>query len=77
MRNIFGRKQLEKADLVVENYYDLLAKEGKSLYHEKWDETKTLAGKKINNEYVVAYMYNDTSDDSNGKLLIEEHYDKQ
>lgn len=76
MRNIFGRTQQKKAHLVIDNYYDILAKDGKIMYHEVRDR-KPIIGQKLYDEHIVGYMYNDTTDDNNGKIVIEEHYDKK
>lgn len=76
MWNIFGRHQQEKADLVIHNYYDILEKDGKVMLREPWNG-KEPGENKIEEEYIVNYIYNDTSDDSNGKLIIGEHYDKK
>lgn len=75
MRNIFGRTQLHNADLVIDNYYDILIKEGKKMYHEPFQGEVNTLGTKISEEYIVSYMYNDSTEDSNGKILVEEHYD--
>lgn len=77
MRNIFGRTQQHSADLVIDNYYDLLLKEGKKMYHEPFKGKISSLGKKVSEEYVVGYIYNDTTDDNNGKIILEEHYDKK
>lgn len=74
MWNIFGRTQAKDADLVIHNYYDLLEKNGKKMLHEPRNG-KEMIGDKLFDEYIVNYIYNDTSDDSNGKLVIGEHYD--
>ncbi len=68
---------MPQADLVIDNYYDILAKDGKKMYHEPWDKDVTRLGKKDFEEYVVSYEYNDSTDDSNGKIMLEEHYDKK
>lgn len=77
MRNIFGRSQQKEADLIIDNYYDILAKNGKKMYHQPWDNDRAALGKKLFDEYVVSYVYNDSTDDTNGKLIIEEHYDEK
>ena len=77
MWNIFGRTQLHQADVVVDNYYDILKKEGKTMYHEPRTGDKAALGKHLYNEYVISYVYNDTSDDHEGKLIVEEHYEKK
>ncbi len=75
MWNIFGRTQQHRADLVINNYYDLLSKDGKKMFHEPFTGEVMNLGKKLKEEYVVSYVYNDTSEDDNGKIIIEEHYD--
>ncbi len=77
MWNIFGKTQHPQADLVIDNYYDLLAKNGKKMYHEPWDNNEKILGEKVAEEYVVSYVYNDSTEDDNGKLIVEEHYDKK
>lgn len=78
MWNIFGRTQFHEADVVVDNYYDILKKEGKLRYHEpRAGGDKVTLGKHLYNEYVISYVYNDSSDDHEGKLIIEEHYEKK
>lgn len=75
MWNIFGRTQHPQAHLVIDNYYDILAKDGKKMYHEPRENDMNILGEKISEEYVVSYIYNDTTEDDNGKLIVEEHYD--
>lgn len=47
MRNIFGKTQSKDADLIIDNYYDLLAKDGKKMYHEPWDHNVEMIGEKV------------------------------
>jgi hypothetical protein len=77
MWHLFGGSQKNNADIVIHNDYDLLAKDGKSMFHEPIAELLSPSRTLYNIEHLVEYIYNDFSDDQNGKLIITEHYEQE
>lgn len=75
MWHIYGGTQADIADIEIFNDYDLLAKDGKVMLHEP--ATDILLHDKIeyNKENIIEYRYNDSTEDTAGKLLITEHYE--
>lgn len=73
MWNLYGKWQEKMADIIIENDYDLLKKDGKKSYCMLWDGS--LEGKKETmKEEVVEYIYDDSWENTNGKLLVNEYY---
>lgn len=74
MWTIAGQWQVEKADLVINNNYEILKDRGVTYDYNQtsvfpqWDLKKT--------EYVINYMYNDTRTDNDG-IVISEVYHEQ
>ncbi|MEI7477132.1 MAG: hypothetical protein WCJ81_00900 [bacterium] len=75
MWHIYGSTQETAADITIHNDYDLLAQQGKHMYHEPLVENKDV-GREYASEYIVEYCYNDATADDNGKILVTEHYDE-
>jgi hypothetical protein len=75
MWHLYGSTQAEDFDIKIVNDYDLLAKDGKQMYHEPLNGTSLDGKKEYNNENIIEYTYNDSTPDSLGKLLITEHYE--
>ncbi len=75
MWHLYGGTQLESADVEIFNDYDLLAKDGKVMLREPATNGLLDGKKEYNAEKIIEYRYNDSSDDTEGKLLITEHYE--
>lgn len=75
MWHLYGSTQEETHDIKITNDYDLLAKDGKQMYHEPLNGTSLDGKKEYNNEHIIEYRYNDSTPDPIGKLLITEHYE--
>jgi uridine kinase len=76
MRHLYGSHQAVHADIIIHNDYDLLAKDGKIMFHEPLTDGLPPERKLYNAEHLVEYRYDDTTDDSHGKLIITEHYEQ-
>jgi uridine kinase len=75
MWHLYGSIQEDNHDIKIINDYDLLAKDGKQMYHEPLNGTSLDGKKEYNNEHIIEYCYNDTTSDQHGKMLITEHYE--
>ncbi len=75
MRHLYGTSQEENNDIMIVNDYDLLAKDGKQMYHEPLNGTSLDGKSEYNKENIIEYRYNDSTPDALGKLLITEHYE--
>ncbi len=74
MRRLYGEPQKAKADLIVENNYEILSSIAQT--HEYTllpDAKRSDFGELIKREYITDYMYND-SHEWNGCILISEVY---
>lgn len=77
MWHLYGSSQAALADITIHNDYDLLAKDGKIMFHEPMTDSISLGWTLYNSEHLVEYRYDDTTDDSQGKLIITEHYEQK
>lgn len=75
MWHLYGSTQESTNDIIIRNDYDLLAKDGKQMFHEPINGTSLDGKKEYNNEEIIEYKYKDSSADQHGKLLITEHYE--
>ncbi len=75
MWHLYGSTQEQTNDIMITNDYDLLAKDGKQMFHEPLNGTSLDWKKEYNNEQIIEYRYNDSTPDPVGKLLITEHYE--
>ena len=75
MWHLYGAPQEKTAHVTIFNDYDLLAKDGKSMFHEPLNGTSLDNKVEYNRETIIEYRYNDSTDDAAGKVLITEHYD--
>ena len=75
MWHLYGSTQEDTNDILIRNDYDLLAKDGKQMFHEPLNGTSLDGKKEYNNEQIIEYRYNDSTPDPIGKLLITEHYE--
>ncbi len=73
MWNIFWASQKKKADMVINNDYEVLSKYGKQQNYKLYNDTKASLGKLLHRSYVTDFEYNDTYDD-NGVIVISEVY---
>ncbi len=76
MWHLYGNTQSSSADVEIFNDYDLLAKDGKIMLRSPLDENILADKKQYNQEEIIEYRYNDSTDDTDGKLLITEHYEQ-
>ncbi len=79
MRNIFGKQQKDKADLVIHNNYSILSNAGKVLHRRKLNP-KTNFSKNYwvlnKKEYITDYIYDD-NDNKDEKIVVSEVYDEK
>lgn len=74
MRNLYGKTQESMSDIVIENDYDILEKDGQKMFCRKLDMSRMWEWDKklMMKEEVVEYVYDDSDDD--GLILIHEYY---
>lgn len=77
MRHLYGSQQHAASAITIHNDYDLLAKDGKIMFHEPLKDGVPAEWKLYNTEHLVEYRYDDTTDDTHGKLIITEHYEQK
>jgi hypothetical protein len=73
MWNIFGAPQKKKADIIINNDYQVLSKYGKAQTYTLYNDTKASLGKLVQRSYITDFEYNDAHD-HNGVIVISEVY---
>ena len=76
MRNIFGKTQRKKADIIITNEFEILEKEWVSSSYKKIDASQATQGELLKKEFFVDYEYNDSAE-GNGTVIVSEVYKKK
>lgn len=73
MRKIYGEPQVNKADMIVNNDYQILEKKWRRCTYHQTQKTKKELGKAIDKRYITDFIYSD-NDTTNGDIILSEVY---
>jgi uridine kinase len=73
MRNLYGKKQEEQADIIINNGYEILDHKWSQCTYERFDKAKKTLGTLDRTLYSTNFVYEDNSS-TNGDIIISENY---
>lgn len=73
MRNIYGKSQRKKADICIDNPYEILEKKGKKQHYQRTHMDNKEYGDLQHREHFIDFEYHDKSHE-NGLIVVSEVY---